>query len=128
MSPAVALTRVRSLEIGSLITRIFRQPVSFVLTACFLFFEYVRPQATYPVVDVLPWARLCLLGAIGACALEGKSSFSIRRGWSLLIVFTTVILLSCAQAVYPSIAFKTVDLWFSWLVVIYIVSSAAKNE
>ncbi len=128
MSSAVALTRVRSLDIGSLFSRTFGQQASFVLTSAFIFFEYVRPQAAYPAISVLPWARLCLIGAVLACVLQGKSSLSVREGWGLLAAFTTVILLSCAAAVYPGFAFKTVNLWFSWLLVIYIISSSADNE
>jgi O-antigen ligase len=128
MSSAIALARVRSLHIGSLFKRTFAQPMSFVLTSAFIFFEYVRPQGAYPVLNVLPWARLCLIGAVLACALEGKSSFSISRGWGLLGAFTAVILLSIAQGYDPAFGFKTVDLWLSWLVIIYIISSAADNE
>ncbi|GAB1342521.1 O-antigen ligase family protein [Gemmatimonas sp.] len=111
-----------------MLTRTFRQPASFVLTSAYLFFEYVRPQATYPVLNVLPWARITLIGALLACVLEGKSSFSRQRGWSLLLLFTLVIFASIAQAVYPEFGFKTVDLWLSWLVIMYIISSAADNE
>jgi putative inorganic carbon (HCO3(-)) transporter len=128
MSAAAALSRVRSLTLGSLVARTVRQPASFVLTSLYVFFEYVRPQATYPVLNVLPWARIALIGALIACAVEGKGSFSRQRGWGLLLAFTLVIFASIAQAVYPSVGLKTVDLWLSWLVIIFIISSAADTE
>jgi len=123
-----ALARVRALHIPSLFSRTFTQPASFVLTALYVFFEYVRPQGAYPVVDVLPWARLCLIGAVLACVLEAKSSFRIRLGWGLIAAFTLVIFLSLALAYDPGFGLQTVNLWLSWLLVMYIISSATDNE
>ena len=128
MSVAAALTRVRSLDLARLASRTFRQPASFVFTFLFVFFEYVRPQATYPSLNVLPWARITLIGALVACMIEGKASFSRKGGWGLLLLFTLVIFASIAQAVYPSFGLKTVDVWLSWVVIMYIISSAADNE
>lgn len=128
MSVAAALTRVRSLDIRSLVSRNVRQPASFVFTSLYVFFEYVRPQATYPSLNILPWARISLIGALLACLVEGKGSFSRQGGWGLLLLFTLVIFASIAQAVYPSFGLKTVDIWLSWVVIIYIISSAADNE
>lgn len=128
MLPALALARVRALHIRSLFSRTFSQPASFVLTTMYVFFEYVRPQGAYPVVNVLPWARLCLIGAVLACVLEAKSSHRVRVGWGLILVFTAVIFLSIAQAYDPSFGLQTVNLWLSWLLVMYILSSAADNE
>lgn len=128
MSHRAESAGTRSLPVGRLVGRLFQQPISFVLTVLFLFFEYVRPQGNYPVLDVLPWARICLLGALSACLLEGKSSFSRKVGWVLVLGFTLAILLSIATAVYPQVGLASVDLWFSWLIVIYIVSSSSENE
>lgn len=128
MSHSIALHRVRALRFGALFSRTWGQPASFVLTSLFIFFEYVRPQGNYPALDVLPWARICLVSAVLACVLERKGSFTVKGGWLLLAAFTAVIFLSIAQAVYPEVGLATVDLWISWLLIIYIVSSSADTE
>jgi len=128
MSISIGLARVRSLDVRSLFARTFSQPASFVLVSIFLFFEYIRPQGNYPSLNILPWARISLIAAFVACVIEGKSSFTLQRAWSLLAAFTAVIFVSIAQAPYPEFGFKTVDLWLSWLVIIYIISSAADSE
>lgn len=128
MRVASELARVRSLQIGTMIRRTFSQPASFVFASMVLFFEYVRPQGTYPVLNVLPWARIALVSAFVACVLERKGSFAIQKGWALVGAFTAIILVSIAQAVYPAIGWANVELWFSWLIIMYVVSSAADNE
>lgn len=108
--------------------RPFAQSAAFVLALFVLFFEYVRPQATYPIINVLPFARISLIGAVVACALAGRSSFDRQLGWGLVAGFTAVIFLSILTAVYPEVGFASVDLWLSWLMTMYVVSSAAENE
>jgi O-antigen ligase len=110
------------------VTRTIRQPPSFVFTYLVIFFEYMRPQGTYPALNVLPWARIALVLAVIACVIEKKNAFRRKEGWVLLAAFTAVILLSIVQAVYPSVGWSTVDLWFSWIVLIYVVSASADNE
>ena len=120
--------RIRSLPIWYLMSRTFAQPAAFVLTALYIFFEYVRPQGNYPVLNILPWARFTLIGAAVASLLAGRSSLSIRGGWILITAYTGILLASIAAAVYPEAGMAKLNLWLSWLVVIYIVSSACDNE
>ena len=93
--------RIRSLPIWYLMSRTFAQPAAFVLTALYIFFEYVRPQGNYPVLNILPWARFTLIGAAVASLLAGRSSLSIRGGWILITAYTGILLASIAAAVYP---------------------------
>lgn len=123
-----SIKQLRSLNFRAFGLALKRQPLSFLLTSAFIFLEYVRPAAAYPVLAVLPWSQITLIAATIACVLEGKTSFSNVRGWSLVALFTAVILASSAQAVYPSVSYDGLQLWGSWLLVMFIVSSAVDNE
>ncbi|MEP4739188.1 O-antigen ligase family protein [Saccharospirillum sp.] len=46
----------------------------------YLFIEYFRPQSIYPVIDILPWAKLFLLGSIALSFVDKKS----KGTWSSL--------------------------------------------
>jgi O-antigen ligase len=123
-----SISRLRALEIKTLWRRTFKQSPAFLLTAAYVFLEYVRPTGIYPALQVLPWARIALVGALIACLLERRSSFSNVRAWGLIGLFTLVILASSVQAVYPSLSFENLNLWLSWLCVIFIISSVADTE
>jgi O-antigen ligase len=123
-----ALSRLRALEIKALWFRTFKQSPAFLLTAAYVFIEYVRPMGIYPVLQVLPWARIALIGALVACLVEGKSSLNNVKAWGLIGAFTLVILASSAQAAYPDISFDSLNLWLSWLCVMFIISSVADTE
>lgn len=125
---STALARVRALEIRSLFPRTLAQPAAIGFAMLYLFFEYIRPSGMYPVLDVLPWARISLILAFVSTLAAGRSSLQLAPGWLLLSLFTGVILLSILQSEFPSAGFEKFNLWLSWLMVIFIVSSAASNE
>lgn len=122
-----ALSRVRALEIKALWSRTFRHSPAFLLTVFFVFLEYVRPIAAYGLGDI-PLSQFTLLAAVVACVMEGKSSFNITGAWALIGLFTLVLLASSAQAVYPSVSFAGLEVWISWLLVMFIISSTADTE
>lgn len=121
------LSRLRALEIKALWSRTFKQSPAFLLTAFFVFLEYVRPVAAYGLGN-LPLSQYTLLAAVAACALEGKHTFRISGAWALVGLFTAVILASSVQAVYPAVSYAGLELWISWLLVMYVISSASDSE
>lgn len=123
-----SISRLRALEIKTLWRRTFKQSPAFLLTAAYVFLEYVRPMGIYPALQVLPWARIALVAALVACLIERRSSFGNVRAWGLIGLFTLVILGSSVQAVYPSLSFESLNLWLSWLCVMFIISSVADTE
>jgi putative inorganic carbon (hco3(-)) transporter len=127
-STSTAIAKVRALHIPTLVTRTFGHSPAYFFTWLFVFMEYVRPMAMYPQIAVLPWARWTMILALLFCILEGKFSFHVSRGWILLGTYTAVILASSAGAVYPSVSFDNISLWYSWLIAIFIISSAADSE
>jgi hypothetical protein len=81
-------------------------------------------MAIYPSLAVLPWARWTLIAAVIACLVESRSSLSQVRIWALIATFTGVIVASSAGALYPDYSLKQISLWGSWLLAMYVVSSA----
>src|SRR2546430_905183 len=78
------------------------QPASYWLVSLYLFFEYVRPQALYQSLDVLPWALLSILLCSAAFLVEGKSwRFATPADW-LLAGFFFVVFSASAGGFFPS--------------------------
>lgn len=92
----------------------------------YLFFEYVRPQAIYPVLDVLPFALLALATATVTAVLQTLR----ERRWNLLdsgmLAFTAVLLLSVLFAFSRDVSNRFIGVYFSW-VAVYVALSSAIN-
>jgi O-antigen ligase len=88
----------------------------------------VRPQTIYPALDVLPWAQLSLLTAVFATFLqEGR-----KRRWTLLdtgmTVYTCIVLISLITAFDPGYGLGRLDLYLSWVLVFYVLSTGVNTQ
>ena len=77
------------------------QPASFWWFCIYMFFEYVRPQQLFPVIDILPWGQVTL----GMTTLTLLLTSKRFRPWNIadtaLTAFAAVILLSTITAYSP---------------------------
>lgn len=121
---ATSDSRIAELNPRVLLRAMFRQPLSLWFAVLYLFFEYVRPQALYPVIDVLPWGLSMLALGIVSCVVEGRLSTDRLQFWALLLLFTAVILASSVSAYMPSESYRSLEIWWGWLVAILLISSA----
>lgn len=119
---------VLALKPSALLRAMLKQPISVWSLFAYLFFEYVRPQTIYPALNVLPFARLSLICALGACVLEANG----KRRWNLidvaLVVFTAVLLASLITAFDRDYGVENLNLYFSWIVVYVVLSTTVNSQ
>lgn len=105
-----------------------RQPLAAWAVYVYLFFEYVRPQTIYPRLDILPFARLSLITAM----LATLASEQGKRRWTLvdtgMAIYTAIVLLSLVAAFDPQYGFSKLELYISWVVVYWIISTAINTQ
>lgn len=88
-----------SLKLIDIIRFSLKQSVSFYLVLTYMVFEYMRPQAMYPVLDFIPWGQTVLLLSLAAVMIEGKL-FKAKHLINILIVlFFFIILISSVFAI-----------------------------
>jgi putative inorganic carbon (HCO3(-)) transporter len=116
------------LQVGALWTAFIRQSPSFWFVSFFLFIEYVRPQAIYESIAVVPWGKISLGGAALFALIEGKLAFRERGLWILMAVFTAIILASSAQAYDTSLAFGELNVWIIWLLAMIVISASCATR
>jgi O-antigen ligase len=84
-----------------------------------LFFEYVRPQSIYTFIDIIPWAKILVIGAVigSFSSREAVPSFSplTKYFWGLMFAVS----LSSIFAEFPSVAFAEINAVFNWLIIYY---------
>ncbi len=107
------------------------QSASFWLICIYLFFEYVRPQSVWPVIDVLPWSQTVLvLCAVTLLMEKTKLAIPTVAGAALLI-FTSVLLLSSITAYRPDVSranLTNLEGYLIWLVIILLIINVVRTE
>lgn len=123
LAPEVLALRPRGL-----VRAMLRQPLSFWALFAYVFFEYVRPQSIYAWLDILPFARITLLTAVGAMLLEANG----KRRWTLvdtgMVAFTLVLLASVLTSFDRAYALANIDLYLSWVLVYLALSTTVNTQ
>lgn len=108
-------------QVGPMFRYFFRTHFAFWMICIYLFFEYFRPQAIYPVIDVFPWTRafiiLAFLGALVDPSVKWVSS-PINK-W--IIGFSIVIAISIQLAYFPDVSREHLIDYFSWVVIYFLI-------
>ena len=117
-----------TLDVKALWTQLKREPLHFWCLCGYLFFEYVRPQSLYTSIDILPWAKLFVIGAlIGSFlskeAVPGTSTLT-KYYWGLIIT----VFLSSLLAEFQEIAFADITIVLNWLIIYYLFIRIVTTE
>ena len=117
-----------AVKIRSIWQAVKQEHISFWALTAYFFFEYVRPQAIYTSIDVVPWAQLCLITAI----LGALSDRTVR--WvscienKLLIFFFIAVLLSGLFAFKPLVSWSTKTEIINWVLVYFLAINILNTE
>ena len=104
------------------------QPASFWLICFYLFFEYVRPQSIWVVIDVLPWAQVLVLLRAAAFLIDGKKLAFPTVAGATLIFFSAVLLLSSVTAYRQDVSLDNLDMYFEWFFIIFLIINIITTE
>ena len=81
-----------------------KEHYSFWAICGYLFFEFVKPQALFPIIDFLPWAQLLLMLALAGAVLDPTVKWVSSVTNIFIILFLFMILVSIAFARYPEVS------------------------
>jgi O-antigen ligase len=128
LSGAALKASLYSIKVGEIWRFLKKQPISFWCINLYMFFEYVRPQQTYPGINVLPWTWGFIWLALASFIWEG---FRLRRLYTadmMLALFSAAILLSSYLAVFPQQSFDELSLFFTWVLIYLLITNIVSTE
>lgn len=124
--PPSSLHRLKLRELWAFFRK---QPLSFWLINLYIFFEYVRPQAIYPIIKGMPLASLTVLACVAAFVLEGRKLRRLGLLDQLLILYTGIIVASALTAYMPERVFQNiVAVYLSWVLIYFMISNVVDTE
>lgn len=110
-----------SLRVGQIWRYFKSETFAFWMICAYLFFEYVRPQAIYPAIDILPWAQLTVIGAILGCFTDKTVRWVSSPINKLLLIFFIIILVSSFFAYFPTVSYNNIYKYYLWVIIYFLV-------
>ena len=128
VDPSIPVNPLYRLRLKELWAQFKKEGPAFAMICGYLVIEYVRPQAIFPVLEVIPWGLLVLvLGLI--FRLTEKNTQFVKDGTNwLMILFNLVLLASCLNAQNSSIAWANYQSVYYWLIIYFLVTNIVTNE
>ena len=96
---------------------------AFWMVCAYLFFEYVRPQGIWPILDFYPyWGRTFIMLAFLGWFFQPKKKFIWTWATSGIFAFLLIIILSSFTAYWPEESWKKFMVFFNWVVIFFVLT------
>ena len=115
-------------NLGAIWRGLKQESIAFWCLCIYFFFEYVRPQTIYPIINVLPWGYITLLFACVTALADRNVKWVSNPGNVLFALFLGIILLSSVLAFNPSAAFSKFVIITNWLVLYLLIITVVNTE
>ncbi len=101
---------------------------AFVLIMLYLFFEYLRPQTLYPVIDIVPYGKIVISMCLIAYLLQKKKIKVSNAASGLMIAFAFVIAMSSFMGLSLNLSIQYWSDFVSWMLVYYLIIHIVNTE
>lgn len=117
-----------AIKIGSIWAAFKQEHLSFWFLCIYFFFEYVRPQSLYPVIDILPYSQIFFGLAIVSAFVDPSVKWVGGINNKLILVFALVIVLSGIFAFRPLTSLDNHIFFLNWLLLYFLVLTVVNTE
>jgi O-antigen ligase len=124
----VAIEEFYALKLSRIAMHMMREHFSFWMICIYLLFEYVRPQAILPSIDVAPWPSIFLGLALAGRVIDRDTKWVSDPANLLISAFMLVFLAASITAVYPDWSWRQFHEMLSWFVVYFVVVNTVTTE
>jgi putative inorganic carbon (HCO3(-)) transporter len=108
-------------RVGPMWSHFIRDSFAFWMICLYLFFEYFRPQAIYPAIDVLPWAQTFVILAFIGAFFDRTARWVSTPVNKWIVLFAVVIYLSSLFAYFPQVSREHYVDFYSWFVIYFLI-------
>jgi len=94
---------------------------AFKMISCYLFFEYVRPQSIFPLIDILPWAQVFVLAGLVGVFLDKDRKWVSSPLNKWMILYFLAVLWSTYNASYPESSYANLSFFYTWFIIYFLI-------
>jgi len=125
----IPIAELYRLKPGTIWKAFTTENFAFWMSSAYLFFEYVRPQAIWPMFDAYPyWARTFIILAFLGCLVDSNRQFIWDRMTTGVILYLILIILSSFYAYWPTISWSRFMEYFNWVVVFFVLTQTISTR
>lgn len=124
----ISISEMYALKFASLRAALKQEHISLLMLCLYFFFEYIRPQNLYPVLDLLPWGQLALVLSLITAINDPSAKWVNNIENHFFILFIIIIIISGIFAFRPAASFAYWTVFGSWLIVYFLVITVVNTE
>jgi len=113
-------------DLKSFLIELKQQDFAFLMACGYLVFSFMRPQAIYPELDILPWTQLCIL--LGLFHQVVNNQFKLKFGHFLIFAFAIICTISANSSSYPQVSSDKLSVIYIWLIEVVFFTNCIKNK
>lgn len=123
MNQSIKILNIYDLRLRSFIAGFRAESAALWFLCFYIFMEYIRPQGMYPVLDILPWGQVAILGAVVSVFMTRSKALGFGAMDKLFIVFSIIVLFSIVFAWDIDASLKHWTTYVSWILMYYCIVS-----
>lgn len=123
MNQSTKTINIYDLRLRSFIAGFRAESAALWFLCFYIFMEYIRPQGMYPVLDILPWGQVAILGAVASVFMTRSKALGFGAMDKLFIVFSITVLFSIIFAWDVDASLKHWTTYTSWILMYFCVVS-----
>lgn len=112
-------------DLGTYIKECINENFGFYCVAGYIIFSYLRPQAIYPLLDIVPWTQLCIVMGLGYALIKSQLKYQMTHFVIFMFGVSTVI--SSFISYNSDISLKGVSVVFIWMLEVLLFTSCIKT-
>lgn len=89
----------------------------------YIMIEYIRPQGTYPALDILPWGEAAIIASVLSVFLTHARAIGFGAMDRMFIIFSLIVLVSSINAWNPAASEQYWTTFASWVLMYFCVVS-----
>lgn len=117
-----------AMKVSDLWAALKEEHAVFWMLCLYFFFEYVRPQSVYPILDILPWSQIALLSTLALVFFDRSVSWVSSPVNILFILFNLMIIVSGIFAFIPEISWDYRNVILTWFLVYFLTIAIVNTE
>lgn len=117
-----------ALRVGAMWRYFIREHFSFWMICLYLFFEYFRPQAIYPAIDIFPWTQTVIIMAFVGALFDRSVKWVSSPVNIWLVLFAAVIYISSVNAYFPEVSKEYYIDFYGWFVIYFLIINIVNTK
>ena len=110
---------LHDLKLRSILAGFRHESIALWMLCFYILIEYIRPQAMYPVLDIVPWGQVAIIACIISVFMTGSKAIGFGALDKMFIAFSFLVIMSGVFAWNPQVSLEYWSTYASWILLYF---------